>query len=117
MSQYQNKPPIRPDAREPIYDIVDGECDHLAEALADGAPIGEFLALLSTRIRQARTMHVEGEAAAVVAAQNAFRDIAGLAVRAMETHGTLPREYRVPPSANIVGTLDAHDLGDTTVGA
>lgn len=107
-----NKPPVRPASREPIYDVIDGECEHLAEVLPDATSITELYALLGVRIRRAREAHVEGDPTALVVAQNNLREIAGLAVRAMDVHGTLPREYRVPPSANITGTLNVSDLTD-----
>lgn len=111
---YQNKPPVRPATREPVFDVIDGECDHIAEAMPE-ASITDFLSTLAHRIRKARAEHVEGEAAATVVAANNLREIAGLAVRAMETipGGTIPREYRVPPSANIVGALNASDDHDS----
>lgn len=101
-----NKPPVRPEARNKVYDVIDGEVDHLDDTLPTDLPAGEYLTLLAVEVRKARELHLEGIPEGMEHSLNRFRRIAGLAVRAMGVFGPVPREYRVPASAGITGTLN-----------
>lgn len=108
-----NKVPVRPDSRNVVFDIVDGERDYQDEqwsAAERQLTPGEYLILMEEYVAKARATWVKEHGD--VGLRNAFRKWAGIAVRAMEQHGALPREFHVPVSANIVGTMQAHDPGD-----
>jgi hypothetical protein len=111
-----NLPPVRPPNRAVIYDVIDGERDYQDEQWSatdrDLTP-GEFIILFEEYVAKARAAWVKkhGDRAAV----DSFRKLAAIAVRAMEMHGALPREFHVPASAGITGVMEAHDLGDILV--
>lgn len=111
----QNKVPVRPATRDDVYAVIDGERDYQNETWPASertlAP-GEFLYLLEEYLTKARAGWSKEEAGVTVAL-NAFRKIAGIAVRAMEMHGAVPREYHIPESANITGIMQARGNFDT----
>lgn len=110
----QNKVPVRPAGRNAVYDVLDGERDYQDETFPtserDLSP-GEFLLLLEEYVVKTRARWSKGPEGTDVTV-NAFRKIGGIAVRAMEAHGAIPREYHIPQSANIVGTMQARDDND-----
>lgn len=107
-----NKPPVRPQARNTVYDVVDGEVDHLDETLPPDLPAGEYFTMLAVEVRKARELHLEGVPEGMEHSHNRLRRIAGLAVRAMGAFGPVPREYHVPASAGITGTLNVINVPD-----
>ncbi len=109
----ENKVPVRPATRDAVYDVVDGERDYQDgewSAAERSLTPGEYLILFEEYVAKARAVWVKehGDVALI----NNFRKLAGIAVRAMEQHGSIAREYHVPASANIVGTMQAVDPGD-----
>lgn len=108
-----NKTPVRPPARERVYDVLDGELDYQDEIVPDwNLPPSEFLTMLAAQVRQAKAMHVDGFPEATVTTANALRRIAAVAMRGMEVHGVIPCEFHVPASAGITGTLNISNLPD-----
>ncbi len=111
----QNSPPVRPQSRDKVYDIIDGERDYQDETWsADERALtpGEFLILFEEYVAKARGRWVKNSGD--VAFHNDFRKLGGIAVRAMETHGAIPRELHVPASAGITGTVQIVDRSDAT---
>lgn len=119
-----NQSPTRPKLRDLIYDVLDGERDYQQANFPDSPKptISEFAALIDEyAIRlcepfvpespSAPVLTVEQEAARAKVAQKRFREIAAIAIHAMEIYGTTPREYPVPMTTAITGTMHA------TVGA
>jgi hypothetical protein len=91
-----NQYPIRPKSRDLIYDVIDGERDY-QDANHPNTPVGEMLDL----IREYAAVPL-----ATPKARKRLREIAALAVRAIEaTGGAVPREFHVPASAGITGEM------------
>jgi hypothetical protein len=110
----QNKRPIRSDARDAVYDIIDGERDYQDETWSDDErklTPGEFLILFEEYVAKARSRWVKNSGD--VPLMNDFRKLVGIGVRAMETHGAIPRELHVPASAGITGVMVVRDRADT----
>lgn len=113
-----NKTPTRPPERDRVYDVIDGERgyqeDNAPQSEKNFSP-GETLALLDQHLRHAQTQwsnEPEGRTATI----NNLRTMAGVLVRALEILGPIPREFHVPASAGITGTLDMRDKGDRLPG-
>lgn len=109
-----NKPPVRTPLRERVFEIIDGERNYQDE---NDPPTelelthGEALMALELQLEHAKgnwSNQPEGRQATI----NNIRKIAGIAVRALETLGAIPREFHVPASAGIVGTLQGTDKND-----
>lgn len=104
----QNKPPVRPATREKVYDVIDGERDYqdmTSPEMPHPLP-GDHLLAIDEAVRTARRWdgpQAEGQRRTI----DAFRKIAGIAVRALEHFGPVPREYHVPASAGIIGEMKA----------
>lgn len=106
----QNKPPVRPASRNTVYDVIDGERDYQDDtwpAAEKRLTPGEFIILFEEYVAKARAAWVKEHGDENL--KNSFRKLAGIAVRAMEVHGAVPREYHVPASSNITGTMQARD--------
>lgn len=111
----QNRKPVRPPHRNVIFDIIDGERDYQDEqwsATDKQLTPGEFLILFEEYVAKARGRWAKTHGD--VPLMNEFRKLAGIAVRAMETHGAIPRELHVPASAGIIGTMHVEGNPDTT---
>lgn len=109
-----NKVPTRTPERERVFDVIDGERDYLNENSPPSESAlspGESLLLIEAQLSFAKdqwTNEPEGRTATI----NNIRKIAGLAVRALEILGPIPRENHVPASAGITGELRGRDRGD-----
>lgn len=93
-----NHLPIRPTKREKVYDVLDGERDYQDKTYPGGKTLTSFAALLQ---RYSDKMFL---APNDLIALKRLREIAAIAVHAMEIHGAQPRENHVPSSAGITGT-------------
>jgi hypothetical protein len=99
-----NQVPTRPASRDAIYDIIDGEREYQNGKHPQAQWIEDYLVLILDY--SDRVISKGGDA------RDNLRKIAGLAIRAMETVGSVPRAWHVPASANITGTLSIRDPGD-----
>jgi hypothetical protein len=127
-----NQLPTRTATREKIYEVIDGERDY-QESLFPDSPkpsLSEFVALVDEYAVKLATpfvpspfdsspfvpapfvpspsdpvLTIDQEAARAKVAIKRFRQIAALAVRAMEVYGSIPRENHVPASAGITGEM------------
>lgn len=109
-----NKVPTRTVARDRVFDVIDGERDYMdanepasEKELTPGETLMAFELLLA-HAKSNWSNEPEGRSATI----NNIRRLAGVAVRALETFGPIPREFHVPASAGIVGTLQGRDKGD-----
>lgn len=117
----QNKTPVRPASREAIYDVIDGERDYQNARWPDQnnaaqpnpLTIGESILLIEEYAARARALW-SGETKPEHGALDIMRKLAGIAVHCMEEHGAIPREWHVPQSAGITGTVALRDPGDAT---
>lgn len=109
-----NKVPVRTPERERVYDVIDGERDYQIENDPAGdkeMTPGETLMMIEENLRFAKEQwsnQPEGRINTI----NHLRKLAGITVRALESFGPIPREYHVPASANITGTLQGRDKND-----
>jgi len=110
--------PIRPTKREHIYDILDGERDYQDRThpespvpmLADFANL-----LIEYTDKLAVDVTVDGPSpASGHGPYKRLREIAAIAVRAMEVYGATPRENHVPASAGITGVMKIVAKADST---
>lgn len=109
----QNRTPVRPASRDRVYDIIDGERDYQDAtwpASEGKLTVGEYLVVFEEYVAKARALWVKEHGD--VMTLNNFRKLAGIAVRALETHGAIPRELHVPASAGITGEMNIRDPGD-----
>jgi len=111
-----NQAPARPDHRNKIYDILDGERDYqdVKHPTSPDHPIEHFANLLIEYTdKLAVDLHREHTGASPSGDPfKRLREVAAIAVHAMEVHGVQPRENHVPASAGITGTLKLADPGD-----
>ena len=103
--------------RKKVYDILDGEREYQDKIFAGRTPptLIEFTNLLIE--------YTDKLAASVVAKAGVspsggpgkrLREIAAIAVHAMELHGSEPRANHVPASAGITGTVNIVGKADST---
>ncbi len=111
-----NQLPTTTPIRKKVYDVIDGEREYQDKIFAGRTPptLVEFTNLLIE--------YTDKLAASVVAKAGVspsggpgkrLREIAAIAVHAMELHGSEPRANHVPASAGITGTLHATAKLDT----
>ncbi len=111
-----NQLPTMTAVRKKVYDVIDGEREYQDKIFAGRTPptLVEFTNLLIE--------YTDKLAASVVAKAGVspsggpgkrLREIAAIAVHAMELHGSEPRANHVPASAGITGTLHATAKLDT----
>ena len=104
--------------RKKVYDILDGEREYQDKIFAGRTPptLIEFTNLLIE--------YTDKLAASVVAKAGVspsggpgkrLREIAAIAVHAMEVHGIQPRENHVPASVGITGTMHIVGKADSLV--
>lgn len=101
-----NKVPTRPDNRNVVYDVIDGERAYQEEKHPLPKSLHEEMNLLSA---YAIKLRAAGKKEDVL---DILREIAAISVRAMERVGARPRGWHVPVSAGITGvwsTIDLHD--------
>jgi hypothetical protein len=101
----ENKVPVRPATRGPIYDILDGERDYQNDTFwyENAPPLATFADLM---LAYAEKMKAEAEAGDTFKAQKRIREIGALAVRAAEYHGIWAREHHVPPTAFVTAAVN-----------
>lgn len=109
----QNRVPVRPASRDNVYAVIDGERDYQEDtwpAAERSLTPGEYIILFEEYVAKIRSQWVKEHGDENL--KNGFRKLAGIAVRAMEVHGAVPREYHIPASANITGVMQARDDHD-----
>jgi hypothetical protein len=104
-----NRVPVRPVSRNKIYDVLDGERDYQQETHPGDRTLAEHAMLME---EYARKMMLAATSGDTFLAQKRVREIGALAIRAAEQHGVWAREYHVPESANVSGTLRVSDPFD-----
>jgi hypothetical protein len=119
-----NQLPTRPVARDSVYDVIDGERDyqnkkHGADATGTSStpPLTHFVNLLiefTDKLAVDVTVESPSPSNGTSGPLKRLREIAAIAIHAMEHHGAQPRENHVPVSAGITGVLKATAKGDTT---
>lgn len=114
-----NKVPVRPASRDAVYDVIDGEREYQGAgegnaARHENAPpnltVGENILCMEKCLRDAQDAWYRPDGGQ--AALPFIRKVAALAVQALENYGAPPREFHVPASAGITGTLNVSDPGD-----
>lgn len=99
-----NQVPTTTALRQKAYDVVSGEREYQDKIFAGRSPpsLREFTILLIAYTgRLAASPNVSPTGGAL----KRLREIAAIAVHAMELHGIQPRENHVPASAGITGTM------------
>ncbi len=113
-----NQVPTRPAAREKIYDILDGEREYQQKTHPTHPPafrsVADFASLLDTYVHRLRRAVSSAPGGAGGDPLKRLREIAAIAVHAMEIHGAQPRENHVPPSAGITGVVKIVGSADST---
>lgn len=108
-----NKAPLATGPRNKIYEILDGERDYQIETHPSSPPksLIDYANLLIeyTDKLAADVVHATANPAALSSPTGGpfkrLREIAAIAVAAMEVHGAQPREGHVPASAGVTGTM------------
>lgn len=95
-----NHLPIRPTKREKVYDVLDGERDYQDKTYPGGTTLTSFAVLL--QFYSDEMLFAPSDLIAL----KRLREIAAIAVHAMEIHGAQPRENHVPASAGITGVAN-----------
>lgn len=122
MSQ-TNQVPVRPPSRDKVYDVLDGERDYQNAGQGNAKPhpesgrtdgrltLGEGILCLERILDTARAEWYKGPDGHK-ATLPYIRKAAAVAVQLMENYGAVPREFHVPVSAGITGTMQIQDVGD-----
>lgn len=121
----KNQVPVRPDGRNKIYDVIDGERDYQdagkgnaaphpegKRSASDGLSLGEGILCMERILDEARAAWYKGPEGQTLA-MPFIRKTAAVAVQLMEHFGAVPREWHVPESARITGTMHIRDPLDT----
>lgn len=112
-----NQTPVRPTDREKVYDVIDGERDYQG-ATHPASPHPDLVYHANLLIEY--TDKLAADVAAGVGSSPSggplkrLRQVAALAVQAMEAHGVQPRENHVPASAGVTGTAHIVSKPDST---
>lgn len=115
-----NQPPkSRTETRNNAYDVIDGERDYqdLHHVSPERTLVDDANLLIEYTDKLAADVHALATGGGMSPSSNPLkrlREIAALAVRAMETHGVSPRENHVPASAGITGTVKIVGKADST---
>lgn len=115
-----NNPPTRPDSRNKIYDVIDGEIDYAVTThpQSPALTLTDYVGLIDHYAVKLATpfahesptppaLSINEEAQRAKVALGIVREIAALSVRAMAAYSAIPRENHVPASAGITGTMHA----------
>ena len=125
----QNQVPVRPASRDAVYDVIDGERDYQdakSEAITPGGAsprphsVEEFVIYMVdyTREMKAQLTHTwTPDRKAPPEALDTLRKIVARGIACMEQNGARPREWHVPASANISGTVNVTDPASKLGGA
>lgn len=116
-----NQPPkSRTETRNNAYDVIDGERDYQDlhhSASPDHTLVDDANLLIEYTDKLAADVHALATGGVMSPSSGPLkrlREIAALAVRAMETHGVSPRENHVPASVGIIGTVKIVGKADST---
>ena len=112
-----NQLPTRPTEREKVYDVLDGERGYQnATRPASPNDLVHFTNLLIEYTDKLAVDVVVDPSGASPAGGplKRLREIAAIAVQAMEVHGAQPRANHVPASAGITGTAHIVAKADNT---
>ena len=102
--------------REKVYDVLNGEREYQDEKFAGRTPptLIEFTNLLIEYTDKLAADVGAGKSSSPTGGPlKRLREVAAIAVHAMEVHGIQPRENHVPASAGITGTMHVTAKLDT----
>ena len=111
-----NQVPSLTKPREKVYDVLNGEREYQDEKFAGRTPptLIEFTNLLIEYTDKLAADVGAGKSSSPTGGPlKRLREVAAIAVHAMELHGSEPRANHVPASAGITGTLHATAKLDT----
>ena len=118
MTNVTNKVPTRTAIRDKVYDVVDGEREFQQinhPSPLDPSLVDETNLLIEYTDKLAVDMTVDPNGSSPAGGPlKRLREIAAIAIRAMEHHGAQPRENHVPASAGITGTVHITGKPDST---
>lgn len=114
-----NRLPTRPASRDKVYDVLDGERDYQVEnypspSEPDLARFSTLLIEYTDKLAVDVTVDPAGSSPDGGPLKR-LREIATIAVHAMEVHGAQPRENHVPASAGVTGTAHIVAKPDATL--
>ena len=117
MTTRENQQPVRPPVRDAIYNVIDGERDYQDAGEGNSKnersgpmSIAETILHIETCLHKAReAIYKPGGAPEAL---RHLRKVAALSVYTFENYGVPPREFHVPATSGITGTLEIHDPGD-----
>lgn len=118
-----NQNPVRPTDRNKVYDVVDGERDYQVKnhPTSPSPDITHFTNLLIEYTDKLAVDVAVNPSAGMSPAHSPsggplkrLREIAAIAIHAMEVHGAAPRENHVPASAGVTGTVNIVGKADST---
>jgi len=111
-----NQLPVRPTHRDKVFDIIDGERDYQVKTRPE-SPVPTLVDETNLLIEYTDKLAVDvtvDSASPQGGPLKRLREIATIAIRAMENHGAQPRENHVPASAGITGTVKIVGGQDST---
>ena len=111
-----NQVPSLTKPREKVYDVLNGEREYQDEKFAGRTPptLIEFTNLLIEYTDKLAADVGAGKSSSPTGGPlKRLREVAAIAVHAMEVHGIQPRENHVPASVGITGTMHVTALPDT----
>ena len=118
-----NQNPVRPTDRNKVYDVVDGERDYQVKnhPTSPSPDITHFTNLLIEYTDKLAVDVAVNPSAGMSPAHSPsggplkrLREIAAIAIHAMEVHGAAPRGNHVPASAGVTGTVNIVGKADST---
>lgn len=115
-----NQVPQRSTSRDKIYDVLDGERDYQDKHFppTPAPTLIEVADLLDQYIVALLTLYAPSPDPNVTVKQRTekalkrLREIGALAIKGMELHGAVPREWHVPASAGTTGEMHVVATGD-----
>ena len=109
-----NTPKAPPTIRQTTFDVINGERDYQDLHYPAQKSLADFANLLidyTDKLAVDATVDPSASSPAGGALKR-LREIAAIAVHAMEVHGVQPRENHVPPSAGITGVMKVATKSD-----
>ena len=113
-----NQVPSLTKPREKVYDVLNGEREYQDEKFAGRTPptLIEFTNLLIEYTDKLAADVGAGKSSSPTGGPlKRLREVAAIAVHAMEVHGIQPRENHVPASVGITGTMHIVGKADSLV--
>jgi hypothetical protein len=117
-----NQTPSRTPARSSAFDVIDGEREYQNKTHPNSQQpspfeiaslIDQYSVKLAAMFDPQTGQPHEGTQSPIETFQKRIRQIGALAVKAMEIHGSAPRENHVPASAGITGEINIVTKGDS----